>query len=120
MASPIPADQRWFWTETWQAGEREATTQIAAGGLPVYDDIAALFTDIDTSGPAAHPAPPKENDMTRQSDDRPLRRGDRVTSTQWEDHHGRVTNVDDKGVLVRWDGIAFEYELAHDKVVRSK
>jgi hypothetical protein len=43
----IPTDQRWFWTEEWQAGEREASEQIAAGDLPVYDDMAALFADID-------------------------------------------------------------------------
>jgi hypothetical protein len=24
-------DQSWFWTEEWQAGEREADAQIAAG-----------------------------------------------------------------------------------------
>jgi hypothetical protein len=24
-------DQAWFWTEEWQAGEREADAQIAAG-----------------------------------------------------------------------------------------
>ena len=43
----IPTEQRWFWTEEWQAGEKEASAQIAAGGLLVYDDMAALFADID-------------------------------------------------------------------------
>ena len=43
----IPTDQRWFWTEEWQEGEREASEQIAAGDLEVYDDMAALFADID-------------------------------------------------------------------------
>jgi len=43
----IPTDQRWFWTEEWQAGEREASEQIAAGDLPVYDDMAALFVDAE-------------------------------------------------------------------------
>lgn len=32
----IPADQRWFWTEEWQAGEREASEQIARGRGVVY------------------------------------------------------------------------------------
>jgi AbrB family looped-hinge helix DNA binding protein len=42
----IPTDQLWFWTEEWQAGEREASEQIAAGGLPVYNDMETLFADI--------------------------------------------------------------------------
>lgn len=44
----VPADQRWFWTPAWLAGEREASAQIAAGGLAVYADMAALFADLDT------------------------------------------------------------------------
>lgn len=28
---PVPADQAWFWTERWQAMEREADQDIAAG-----------------------------------------------------------------------------------------
>lgn len=32
----IPADQAWFWTEEWQAGEREADEQIARGEGTVY------------------------------------------------------------------------------------
>ncbi len=27
----IPAEQQWFWTEEWQAGEREAQAEIDAG-----------------------------------------------------------------------------------------
>jgi len=27
----IDADQAWFWTESWQQGEREASADIAAG-----------------------------------------------------------------------------------------
>jgi antitoxin PrlF len=27
----IPADQAWFWAESWQAGERRASEDIAAG-----------------------------------------------------------------------------------------
>lgn len=41
------ADQAWFWTADWQTGEREANEQISAGGLPVYDDMPALFADLD-------------------------------------------------------------------------
>ena len=43
----IPTDQRWFWTEEWQTGEREASEQIATGELEVYDDMATLLADID-------------------------------------------------------------------------
>lgn len=43
----IPTDQRWFWTEEWQAGEREASEEIAAGGLEIYDDMATLLADIE-------------------------------------------------------------------------
>jgi hypothetical protein len=53
-----PADQQGFWTPEWRCGEAQADAQIAAGGLPVYDDMAALFaaiaaepdTDTDTQG----------------------------------------------------------------------
>lgn len=37
----IPADQAWFWTEEWQAGEREANQQSA-------DGEGTVFTDGDT------------------------------------------------------------------------
>lgn len=47
MPDPTPADQAWFWTPAWQDGERQAGEQIAAGGLHVYDDMAALFADLD-------------------------------------------------------------------------
>ena len=43
---PIPADQRWFWTDRWQAMEREAEEDIAAGrvsrALEVDEFIAHL------------------------------------------------------------------------------
>ena len=42
-----PADQQGFWTPQWQCGEAQADAQIAAGGLPVYDDMATLFAAID-------------------------------------------------------------------------
>jgi hypothetical protein len=39
-------DQAWFWTEEWQAGEREADAEIAAGHTTFYastdDFLAAL------------------------------------------------------------------------------
>ena len=33
----IPADQAWFWTPEWQAGEREADEQEAAGLSTKFD-----------------------------------------------------------------------------------
>jgi len=43
----VPADQRWFWTEEWQAGERESSAQIAAGNVTVHDDVDAMFDELD-------------------------------------------------------------------------
>ena len=43
----VPTDQRWYWTERWQAGEREAAAQIAAGQAEVYRDAEAMFADLD-------------------------------------------------------------------------
>jgi AbrB family looped-hinge helix DNA binding protein len=47
----IPADQRWFWTPEWQAGEREADEQIAAGGGRVFYDIDEMLDDLDRRYP---------------------------------------------------------------------
>jgi antitoxin PrlF len=43
----IPADQRWFWTDQWQAGEREAAAQIAAGQVAAFPDAETMFADLD-------------------------------------------------------------------------
>ena len=40
---PVPADQRWFWSERWQAMEREVDEHIGAGGVTVVDGPDALF-----------------------------------------------------------------------------
>lgn len=42
----IPADQRWFWTSEWQAGEREASADIATGRTRRYSDIDEMFRDL--------------------------------------------------------------------------
>ncbi len=34
----IPAEQSWFWTEAWQAGEREASEQVVAGEGTVFEN----------------------------------------------------------------------------------
>jgi len=44
---PHRAEQSWFWTERWQAGEREVDEHVAAGRTRVSDGIEAMFEDID-------------------------------------------------------------------------
>ena len=44
---PVPADQRWFWSERWQRMEREADADIAAGRVTVVDGVDALFEHLD-------------------------------------------------------------------------
>jgi AbrB family looped-hinge helix DNA binding protein len=46
---PVPADQRWFWTERWQAMEREVDEHVAAGRVTVVDGPDALFEHLDAS-----------------------------------------------------------------------
>jgi bifunctional DNA-binding transcriptional regulator/antitoxin component of YhaV-PrlF toxin-antitoxin module len=38
----IPADQAWFWTDRWQAMEREADADVAGGRTTVVDGLAGL------------------------------------------------------------------------------
>ncbi|MGH3851974.1 MAG: AbrB/MazE/SpoVT family DNA-binding domain-containing protein [Pseudonocardiaceae bacterium] len=42
----VPADQSWFWELEWQAGEREASEQIKAGDVEVFDDVEAMFATL--------------------------------------------------------------------------
>jgi len=44
---PIPANQRWFWTERWQDREREVDAHVAAGEITVHEDGAALLDHLD-------------------------------------------------------------------------
>ncbi|MFO7531789.1 MAG: hypothetical protein R6W93_04955 [Candidatus Limnocylindrales bacterium] len=44
---PISADQRWFWTERWQAMEREADEDIAAGRVLSFDDVDAFIAHLE-------------------------------------------------------------------------
>jgi antitoxin PrlF len=43
----IPADQAWFWTEAWQAGEREASAQLARGEGHVFKTSEDFFKSLD-------------------------------------------------------------------------
>ncbi len=42
----IPAEQAWFWTDEWQAGEREASDQLSAGEGTVFDDADAFIDSL--------------------------------------------------------------------------
>jgi len=44
---PVPADQRWFWTERWQTMELEADEDIAADRVARFDSAEELFSDLD-------------------------------------------------------------------------
>lgn len=39
----VPADQAWFWSDRWQAMEREADADIAAGRATVVDGVDGLM-----------------------------------------------------------------------------
>jgi len=42
----IPSEQAWFWSNRWQAGEREASEQLAAGEGTVFDDAEAFLDSL--------------------------------------------------------------------------
>jgi hypothetical protein len=44
---PVPADQAWFWTEAWQAGEREATEDIKHGRGRIFEDDESFLASLD-------------------------------------------------------------------------
>jgi hypothetical protein len=44
---PVPADQAWFWTESWQAGEREATEDLKHGRSRRFEDSESLLASFD-------------------------------------------------------------------------
>ncbi len=43
----VPADQAWFWTDRWQAMEREADADVAAGRSTVVDGADDLIAHLD-------------------------------------------------------------------------
>jgi len=42
----IDPTQAWFWTPEWQAGEREADAEAAAGEGEFYEDTDALIAGL--------------------------------------------------------------------------
>lgn len=46
MPANTPPDQRWYWTQEWQAREREANAALASGNYEVFDTVEALLADL--------------------------------------------------------------------------
>lgn len=44
---PVPAEQRWFWTERWQQREHEVDDHVASGRVALHQDGAALLEHLD-------------------------------------------------------------------------
>ena len=43
----IDATQAWFWSPEWQAGEREAEADLAAGRIETFDASDALLAELE-------------------------------------------------------------------------
>lgn len=52
-ALPVPADQAWFWTQSWQEREREVDQLVAAGQVAVHDDVDDFLRHVDDVSDAA-------------------------------------------------------------------
>lgn len=44
---PIPADQVWYWSKSWQDREHEVDQHVAAGRVTVHDDSEAFSAHLD-------------------------------------------------------------------------
>jgi hypothetical protein len=42
----VTDDQTWFWTPEWQAGEREADADVAAGRVEHFEDGEAFVASL--------------------------------------------------------------------------
>ncbi len=50
MLSPkevIDKSQKYFWTESWQEGEREAQADLQSGRIKRFERLEDLFADLD-------------------------------------------------------------------------
>ena len=43
---PVPASQAWFWTDAWQARERQVDEDLAAGRVRSYDDGESFLASL--------------------------------------------------------------------------
>jgi len=55
IRGPIDPTQAWFWTPEWQAGEREADAELAAGKGAVYESSEEFIAHLEQSS-ASDPA----------------------------------------------------------------
>ncbi|MGN7157756.1 AbrB/MazE/SpoVT family DNA-binding domain-containing protein [Dietzia cercidiphylli] len=46
-ALPVPAEQRWFWTEQWQEREREVDDHVTAGRVTVHESTEDFLGHLD-------------------------------------------------------------------------
>jgi bifunctional DNA-binding transcriptional regulator/antitoxin component of YhaV-PrlF toxin-antitoxin module len=46
---PVPADERWFWDERWQVGERAVDAHVAAGRTTNFESDEDLLAGLDDS-----------------------------------------------------------------------
>jgi antitoxin MazE len=43
---PVPTSQAWFWTEAWQAREREVNDELVAGRVTTYADGESFLESL--------------------------------------------------------------------------
>jgi hypothetical protein len=46
LTAAIENDQSWYWTEAWQAGERAAEADLAAGRYQDFDTMEKFLQDL--------------------------------------------------------------------------
>lgn len=44
---PVPVDQQWFWTERWQAREREVDAHVEAGEVTTQDSAEDFVAHLE-------------------------------------------------------------------------
>lgn len=44
---PVPAEQKWFWSERWQQREREVDAHVQAGEVQVHDSPEDFVAHLD-------------------------------------------------------------------------
>jgi hypothetical protein len=47
QSTVIDPAQAWFWSDRWQAMEREAGDDVAAGRVKRFNDVESLLAELD-------------------------------------------------------------------------